>query len=68
MSFQMGIGSLGGTMFFEVGLCTPLRTMCSLLHLQTTTLQSKFFGLNFDQPLSYLLELGLEKFRKILEN
>ena len=27
MSFQMGIGCLGGTVFFQVGLCTPLQTM-----------------------------------------
>ena len=27
MSFQMGIGSLGGTVFFQVGLCTPLQIM-----------------------------------------
>ena len=27
MSFQVGIGSLGGTLFFQVGLCTPLQTM-----------------------------------------
>ena len=27
MSFQVGIGSLGVTAFFQVGLCTPLRTM-----------------------------------------
>ena len=27
MSFQVGIGSLGVTVFFQVGLCTPLRTM-----------------------------------------
>ena len=27
MSFQGGIGSLGGTVFFQVGLCTPLQTM-----------------------------------------
>ena len=27
MSFQAGIGSLGGTVFFQVGLCIPLRTM-----------------------------------------
>ena len=27
MSFQVGIGFLGGTVFFQVGLCTPLRTM-----------------------------------------
>ena len=27
MSFQVEIGSLGGTVFFQVGLCTPLRTM-----------------------------------------
>ena len=27
MSFQVGIGSLGGTVFFQVGLSTPLRTM-----------------------------------------
>ena len=29
MSFQLGIGSLSGTVFFRVGLCTPLRTMRS---------------------------------------
>ena len=27
MSFQVGIGSIGGTVFFQVGLCTPLWTM-----------------------------------------
>ena len=27
ISFQVGIGFLGGTVFFQVGLCTPLRTM-----------------------------------------
>ena len=27
MSLQVGNGSLGGTVFFQVGLCTPLRTM-----------------------------------------
>ena len=27
MSFQVGIGSLGGTVFFQMGLRTPLRTM-----------------------------------------
>ena len=27
MSFQVGIGSLGWTVFFQVALCTPLRTM-----------------------------------------
>ena len=27
MSFQVGIGSLGGTVFFQVGLRTPLQTM-----------------------------------------
>ena len=27
MSFQVGIGSLSGTVFFQVGLCTPLQTM-----------------------------------------
>ena len=27
MSFQVGIGSRGGTGFFQVGLCTPLQTM-----------------------------------------
>ena len=29
MSFQVGIGSLDGTMFFQVGLCTHLQTMIS---------------------------------------
>ena len=27
MSFQARIGSVGGSVFFQVGLCTPLRTM-----------------------------------------
>ena len=27
MSFQAGIGSVGGSVFFQVGLCTPLGTM-----------------------------------------
>ena len=27
MQFQVGIGSLGEIVFFQVGLCTPLRTM-----------------------------------------
>ena len=27
MLFQVGIGSLVGTVFFQVGLSTPLRTM-----------------------------------------
>ena len=27
MSSQVGIGSLGGTVFFQAGLCTTLRTM-----------------------------------------
>ena len=27
MSWHVGIGSLGRTVFFQVGLCTPLRTM-----------------------------------------
>ena len=27
MPFQVGIGSLGGTVFFQVGLCTPSQTM-----------------------------------------
>ena len=33
MSFQMGIGSLGGTVFFQVGLCTPLQTMNRRIHV-----------------------------------
>ena len=27
MSFQGGIGSLGGTVFFQMELCNPLQTM-----------------------------------------
>ena len=33
MSLQVGIGSLGGTVFFQVGLCTPLRTMNCRIHV-----------------------------------
>ena len=39
MSFQVIIGSLGGTVFFQVGSCTPLRTMN--LHDIYTTLALK---------------------------
>ena len=27
MLYKVGIGSLGGTVFFQVGLCTPQQTM-----------------------------------------
>ena len=33
MSFQVGIGSLGGTVSFQVGLCTPQQTMVNKLEL-----------------------------------
>ena len=39
MSFQVIIGSLGGTVFFQVGFCTPLRIMN--LHDIYTTLALK---------------------------
>ena len=32
MLFQAGIGSLDGTVSFQVGLCTPLRTMTETEH------------------------------------
>ena len=39
MSFQVGIGSLGGTVFLQVGLCTPLQTKApSVVHLTLSTL------------------------------
>ena len=42
MSFQVGSDSLGGTMFFQAGLCTPLRTM----HLVHETLKSAVSFMN----------------------
>ena len=33
MPFQVRLGSLGGTVFFQVGLCTSLETMMCLLFL-----------------------------------
>ena len=36
MSFQVGIGSLGGTAFFQVGPCTPLQTMAMYMAINTT--------------------------------
>ena len=44
MPFQVGNGSLGGTVFFQVGICTPLRTM----------------GCEICPELTSLLELGTE--------
>ena len=40
MSFQVGIGYLGGTVFFQVGLCTRLRTISALESLFISILSS----------------------------
>ena len=52
----MEIGSLGGTVFFQVGLCTPLRTMHQV--------KKK----NWDLPikLRHLLKLGFSSFKDML--
>ena len=42
MSFQVRSDSLGGTLFFQTGLCTPLRTM----HLVHETLKSAVSFMN----------------------
>ena len=48
MSFHVGIRSLGGTVFFQVGLCTPLRTMnlhdICIYHLSTLYSKKKEDG------------------------
>ena len=48
MSFQVGIGSLGGTVFFQVGLFTSLRTLnlydICIYHLSTCHFQKKEGG------------------------
>ena len=41
MSFQLGIDSLGGTMFFQGELCTPLQTMVVGLDMVTNILNIK---------------------------
>ena len=41
MSFQAGIGTLGGTVFFQVGLCTPLRTVTALRLLKFLILKKR---------------------------
>ena len=49
MSFHVGIRSLGGTVFFQVGLCTPLRTMnlhdICIYHLSTLYSKKKEDGI-----------------------
>ena len=40
MSFQVRIGSLGGTVFFQVGLCAPLQTVPAAVHIP---LHTRFF-------------------------
>ena len=41
MSFQVGIDSLGGTMFFQAEFCTPLQTMVVGLDMVTNILNIK---------------------------
>ena len=41
MSFQVGIGSLGGTVFFQVGLCAPLWTMAGFTNKDDKVQTSK---------------------------
>ena len=45
MSFQVVIGSLGGTVMFQVGLCTPLRTMNAFL-INTKWVPAKVYSLS----------------------
>ena len=53
MSFQVAIGSLGGTMFFQAGRCTPLRTMnlhdICIYHLSTFYFQKNNGGKGHNQ-------------------
>ena len=45
MSFQVGIGSWGGTVFFQVGLYTPMRTM-DIIILQMYTINDNHMMYN----------------------
>ena len=54
MSFQVGIGSLGGTVFFQVGLCTPLRIMGLTANKNNSKYQYTHFGLTKMQFLYFL--------------
>ena len=61
MSFQVGIVGVGGTVFFQVGVCTPLRTpnsntrrrceICSKLTIKTPSV----FIVNFEHILHLVL-------------
>ena len=51
MSLQVGIGSLDGTVFFQVGLCNPLRTMFSWLHIG-------FYYSNYENKVVFSLIFG----------
>ena len=55
MSFQVGIGPLGGTVFFQVGLCTPLQTMVPHLKMIKRFFSSTFV-LDETSPIHYLKE------------
>ena len=55
MSFQVEIGSLGGTVFFQVGLCTPLRTTFST---NVLLLFKHFFLVKYDQIFDSDFEYG----------
>ena len=44
MSFEVGVGSLGGTVLFQVRLCNPLRTM---VNSQNLTLEFHVPGINW---------------------
>ena len=51
MSLQVGIGSLDGTVFFQVGLCNPQRTMFSWLHIG-------FYYSNYENKVVFSLTFG----------
>ena len=65
MSFQVGIGSLGGTVFFQVGLCTPLRTMNLYdICIYTTLAHFIFKKMRVAKGVSKYLPKNVMKLRK----
>ena len=64
MPFQVGIGSLGRTVFFQVGHFTPVRTMrknCVFFLIQYTTIQVKIKILMSNQIAGFFDHQYLQK-------
>ena len=60
MSFQVEIGFLGGIVFFQVGLCTPLQTMdfelilgCGFMREFSSSFTPQILQLPFETLIHY---------------